>query len=59
MTADFAFETLSGADLVVDAVYRGRVDLGIGGDPVCALLPGSGNAGGFRARPKWAIATLR
>lgn len=47
-TTEVPFADLARADLQVDAVYRGDVSRGVGGDPVFGLLPRGGNAGGFR-----------
>jgi hypothetical protein len=42
------FESLRSADLIVDAVYEGSSDGRLGGEPICNVLPGCGNRGGFR-----------
>ena len=49
ISAEFAFEDLAMAPLVVDALYRGGVAGHRGDDPIQKLL-GVGNAGGFRLR---------
>jgi hypothetical protein len=40
------FESLSSADLIVDAIYEGTNQLA--SDPISGLLSGCGNMGGFR-----------
>jgi hypothetical protein len=45
----FAFDDLSRADLVVDAIYESSTDGGLAREPIARLLPGTGNMGGFRA----------
>lgn len=44
----FEFDSLRTADLVVDAIYEGRGDGSLGGEPISNVLPGGGNMGGFR-----------
>jgi hypothetical protein len=41
------FESLSSADLIVDAIYEGK-DSQLASDPISRLLAGCGNMGGFR-----------
>lgn len=43
------FDRLTGADLVLDRVYRGGTAGNSSDDPLSRLLPGVGNQGGFRA----------
>jgi hypothetical protein len=45
------FESLSNADLIVDAIYEGK-DSQLASDPISRLLPGCGNMGGFRLAGK-------
>lgn len=45
----YKFCNLRNADLVVDAIYEGGATGNTSDDPISRLLPGSGNAGGFRA----------
>jgi hypothetical protein len=42
------FDQLQTSDLVVDAFYRGGPQKNVGADPLCRLVPGCGNLGGFR-----------
>jgi hypothetical protein len=49
MLKTVAFDELSTADLLVDAVYEGGAAKNTGSDPLSKLLPGVGNQGGFRA----------
>ncbi|MEQ2006558.1 MAG: restriction endonuclease [Limisphaerales bacterium] len=42
------FEALPTADLIVDEVYEGGPQNHAGADPICKLLSGVGNSGGFR-----------
>jgi hypothetical protein len=49
----FSFESLSTADLVIDAVYEGGTKGNTGDDPLGKLIPGAGNQGGFRAVGSW------
>jgi hypothetical protein len=44
----FPFESLSNADLVVDAIYEGSSNGKLAGEPISNLLQGGGNMGGFR-----------
>jgi hypothetical protein len=44
-------ESLSSADLIIDAIYEGR-DSQLASDPISRLLPGCGNMGGFRLAGK-------
>jgi Restriction endonuclease AspBHI N-terminal/Restriction endonuclease len=48
MVRVIAFEELSKADLVIDAVYEGGSAGHAGDDPINKVLPGVGNQGGFR-----------
>lgn len=45
----FAYDQLGTADLVIDAVYEGGSFGNTSDDPLCRLLPGTGNLGGFRS----------
>lgn len=49
MVRVIAYEDLSKADLIVDAVYQGETGSHLSGEPLSELLPGIGNLGGFRA----------
>jgi hypothetical protein len=44
-----AYEELTDADLILDAVYEGLTLGHTGDDPISRLLKGAGNQGGFRA----------
>ena len=49
----YSFEKLSKADLVIDANYEGNhadPTSSYGSEPLHHLIPGIGNAGGFRKR---------
>ncbi|MCH6160818.1 restriction endonuclease [Streptomyces marispadix] len=54
-----AFEDLSAADLVVDAVYAGGSNGHSGDDPIARLISGVGNQGGFRYKGSPARQTVR
>jgi Restriction endonuclease AspBHI N-terminal len=45
------FESLSSADLIIDAIYQGK-DSQLASDPISRLPPGCGNMGGFRMAGK-------
>src|SRR5665213_3643615 len=49
MARVIAYEELSKADLIVDAIYQGQKGSQLSGEPLSELLPGIGNLGGFRA----------
>jgi len=44
----FSFDQLPTADLVVDAIYEGGTAKNLGAEVISKLIPGMGNAGGFR-----------
>jgi hypothetical protein len=44
----FSFGELSDADLIIDAVYEWGKEKNISAEPINKLLPGCGNASGFR-----------
>ena len=43
----FSSESLSTANLIVDAIYEGDGDGQLASEPISNLLPGCGNMGGF------------
>jgi len=45
----FSHQDLNTADLIVDAIYEGGSTGTIDDDPLCRVLPGVGNQGGFRS----------
>jgi hypothetical protein len=54
------FGEVSTSDLVVDAIYESTCSGQLSGEPIAALLPGSGNMGGFRVsgrveRKNWVV----
>tara|TARA_R110000782_G_scaffold268961_3_gene366215 strand:+ start:18423 stop:19640 length:1218 start_codon:yes stop_codon:yes gene_type:complete len=44
-----SYEELPTVDLIIDAVYEGKVGSHLSGEAISKLLPGTGNLGGFRA----------
>lgn len=48
----FSSESLSTANLIVDAIYEGDGDGQLASEPISNLLPGCGNMGGFRIAGK-------
>lgn len=49
MVRVFSYEELPNADLIVDAIYEGKIGGQLSGEALSHLLPGIGNLGGFRA----------
>jgi hypothetical protein len=49
MAKVISYEQCPGADLIVDAVYEGKLGGQLSGEALSNLLPGIGNLGGFRA----------
>jgi hypothetical protein len=45
----FPFNALKTAPIIVDAIYQGSGAVGYRADPLCKLIPGCPNEGGFRA----------
>ncbi len=54
-----AFADLPTADLLVDAVYAGGTSGHTGDDPMCKLIKGIGNQGGFRYAGSPALGTVK
>ncbi|MXY22221.1 MAG: restriction endonuclease [Dehalococcoidia bacterium] len=52
MVQVFPYESLSTADLIVDAIYEGQEGGQLAGEPLSHLLAGIGNLGGFRSSGK-------